>query len=109
MPGTTIGRGNILYQFACGPVLTPVSVGAATSAEQSFTVPGLAVGDIVEANLTSGVQTAGVGITNARVSAVNTLTLLFTNATAGGVIPAAGTYTLRVSRPEFLPLPVNAV
>jgi len=109
MPSTTPSRGNILYGFVCGPLLTPVSVAANTSAEQSFTVPGLQLNDIVDVNLFGAVQTAGVGITNARVSAANTLTLLFTNSTSGGVIPAAGTYAIVVTRPENVPLPTSAV
>lgn len=108
MPSTTISRGNIIANFVFAPVLTPVSVGAATSAEQSFTLLGLQVGDIVQ--ITANVaQTAGITIGNARVSAANTLTVSFGNATAGGVIPAAGAYLIEVNRPESLPLPTSAV
>lgn len=106
MPQTTISRGNILYDFLIGPSLTPVAVAQATSAEQSFTVPGLVVGDIVDVNL-NGAQTAGLGIVNARVSAANTLTVMFSNATAGSLTPAAGTYVVNVTRPEAA-LPTNA-
>lgn len=107
MPGTTIGRGNVIYDYLCGPTLTPVSVNANTSAEQNFTVAGLQVGDFVDVAL-SGLQTAGIGIANARVSAANTLTLLFQNSTAGALTPAAGQYVINVTRPENLPLPPNA-
>lgn len=107
MPGTTVCRGNIIANFVISPTLTPVSVGAATSAEQSFTIPGLQVGDMVQ--VTAAVaQTAGIVIGNARVSAANILTVSFGNATAGGVIPAAGAYLVEVNRPESLPLPSNA-
>lgn len=107
MPGTTIGRGDILYDFVVGASLTPVSVGISTSAEQSFTVKGLVVGDMVQVQLNAA-QTAGLGIVNARVSAADTLTLMFMNATAGALTPAAGTYFINVNRPEFTP-PANAV
>ena len=109
MPGTTIGRGNILYHFMMAPALTPVAVLQATAAEQSFTIPGLVVGDYVNGNLTSGTQTAGIGIVNMRVSAANTLTIAFSNSTAGSLTPAAGVYTVNVCRPESVQnLPTNA-
>lgn len=72
--------------------LDPVSVAAATSAEQTFTVTGLATTDKVFVNKPT--VTAGVGIVNARVSAANTLALTFMNATAGAIDPAAETYTI---------------
>lgn len=109
MPGTTIGRGNVLYDFLVGVTLTPASVGAATSAEQSFTVGGLQTNDVIDV-MFNGAQTAGISTGNARVSAANTLTILFSNATAGGVVPASGQYILTVCRGEFplAQLPTNA-
>ena len=108
MPGTTIARGNILVDTLIGPTLTPVSVGGSTAAEQSFTVLGLQTGDMV--SITANVaQTAGIGIGNARVSAANTLTVEFTNSTAGALTPVAGQYLITVMRPENTPLPTNAV
>ncbi len=74
------------------PSLTPSSVAAATTAEQTFTVNGLAVGDKVIVN--GPAPTAGTGIVNARVSAANTLAIAFANVTAGALTPAAGTYTV---------------
>jgi hypothetical protein len=41
-------------------------------------------------------QTAGVGLTGARVSAADTLALTFTNPTAGSLTPVASTYTVIV-------------
>ena len=108
MPSSTLGRGNILYDFLIGPTLTPVSVAANTSAEQSFTIKGLLVGDCPDINF-NGAQTAGIGIVNVRVSAVDTLTVMFVNDTSGGLTPAAGQYFLNIARPENLPLPTNAV
>lgn len=108
MPGTTIGRGNVIYDYLCQPTLTPVSVGANTSAEQTFTVLGLQVGDFVDVNVANSAQTAGIGIVNARVSAANTLAIQFSNSTAGALTPVAGAYNINVTRPENLPLPPNA-
>jgi hypothetical protein len=108
MPGTMINRGNMLYDFIIQPTLTPVSVALSTSAEQSFTVKGLLLNDFVEINSTVA-QTAGIGIVNARVSAVDTLTVQFSNSTAGALTPVAGGYLMNISRAEFFPLPTSAV
>lgn len=106
MPGTTIPRGNVGATFLISANLTPVSVNTIVVAEQSFTVPGLQVGDFVKVSWNTA-PTAGVGIVNARVSAANTLTLAFVNPTIGAVVPVAGAYVIEVARPEFLPLPAN--
>lgn len=108
MPSTTLSRGNIIADFWIGPSLTPVAVAQATSAEQSFTVPGLTTAQFVQV-LFNGAQTAGIGIVNARVSAANTLTIGFSNSTAGSLTPASGTYVVNVIQPENLPLPLTAV
>ncbi len=99
MPGTTINRGNVLYTILVGPTLTPVAVAASTAAEQSFTVRGLLTTDVVDVTF-NGAQTAGLGVGNARVSAADTLTIMFANSTAGILTPAAGQYNITVSRPE---------
>lgn len=72
--------------------LTPVSVAADTSAEQTFTVNGLVTGQAVVVN--GPAPTAGTGIVNARVSATDTLALTFGNFTAAALTPAAGTYLI---------------
>ena len=69
----------------------PASIAAATTAEQSVTVTGVAAGDIV-LSVTKPTVSAGIGIVNARVSAANTVQLTFVNATAGAVDPGAETY-----------------
>ncbi len=108
MPGTTICRGNILYNILVGATITPVSVAANITAEQSFTVNGLQANDGVQVSAQVA-QTAGVGIVNARVSAANTLTIAFANFTSGALVPVSGAYAIEVNRPENLPLPTNAV
>ena len=72
--------------------LTPVSVAANTSAEQTFTVTGLAANSQVWINKPS-VQ-PGLGIGGARVSAANTLAINFVNDTATAIVPASETYTI---------------
>jgi len=108
MPGTTIVRGNILYSFMIGPTLTPASVAANTSAEQSFTVPGLQVGDQVQ--VSKPTAQAGLIVATARVVSANTMGVTFGNLTAGFLTPtAAEVYAIEVNRPEVTALPVNAV
>jgi hypothetical protein len=74
--------------------LTPVSVGIATCAEQTFTVPGLLTTDVVDV-FWPGSATA-VGLVGARVSGANTLALTFVNPTAGALVPTAGVYRIQV-------------
>jgi hypothetical protein len=107
MLSSTIGRGNILYDGMLQVTLTPVSVAASTAVEQNFTIQGLQVNDFVDVNCNSA-QTAGLSIGNARVSAANTLTLEFSNATAGALTPASAVYNINVLRAEG-PMPSNAV
>jgi hypothetical protein len=101
-------RGNTLYNFLCGPYLTPAAVGANTSAEQAFTVGGLNAGDVVAVNL-QATQTAGLGIVNSRVSAADVLAITFQNSTAGSLTPVVGLYVVNVQRPENVTLPTTAV
>lgn len=93
LPATVGAEGTPITQIRVyAPSLTPASVAAATVAEQGFAVTGLTTADKVFVNPPS--ITAGVGLSSARVSAANTLTLAFVNATAGALTPAAGTYTI---------------
>jgi hypothetical protein len=108
MPSTTIPRGNILLNMIMGPTLTPTALTASTTTAQTFTVAGLLVGDQVNVGL-NGAQTAGVGIANARVSAADTLEIVFSNSTAGTPTPTAGVYLVKLARAENSPLPVNAL
>ena len=108
MPSTTLSRGNVLYNYLAGPSITPSSVAANTTAEQSFTVAGLQTGDQLQVSF-QGSQTAGVAIVNARVSAANTLALTFGNFTSGALTPVAGVYVIEINRPESITLPTNAV
>ena len=108
MPSTTIGRGNVLLDFIVGPTLTPVAVAGSTAAEQSFTILGLMAGDVPDVSCSIS-QTPGIGIGNARVPSNNILTIEFTNSTAGSLTPVSGIYAITICRPEFLPLPTNAV
>lgn len=75
--------------------LTPGSVAANTSAEQTFTVTGLTSGQPAVAIPNYNVSaTPGVGIAGCRVSATNTLAVTFINATTTAIVPPAGTWTV---------------
>jgi hypothetical protein len=70
--------------------LSPAAVGgaSATTAEQTFTVQGLRVGDVVY--VSKPTAQAGLGIVGARVSAANTLAITFVNVTTSAITPTAG-------------------
>lgn len=84
--------GNVRAIGLASVTIDPASVATITTAEQTFTVPGLRVGDAVFINKPS--NTTGLGIANTRVSAANTLAISFVNPTAGGVDAASETYTV---------------
>lgn len=96
---TGSGIGNIAVDVLLQAALTPSAVSANTTAEQTFTVTGLAVGDMV-AGINKPTTQAGLGIVGSRVSAANTLAITFSNNTAGSITPTAGeTYVFKISRP----------
>lgn len=78
--------------------LDVASVAANTSAEQTFTVPGLSIDMMVFVN--KGSLDAGLVVGNARVSAKDTLALTFGNSTAGAVDPGSETYKLLWIKPN---------
>lgn len=92
--------GNIVKQSVVGVSITPAQTDTVTCVEQTFTVNGLNVGDLISGCHYNGSQTAGVGIAGARVTAANTLGITFINPTAGNLTAAAGTYKFIVSRPD---------
>ena len=93
---TGVFLGNALSTNVVSLPVTPVSVAANTTAEQSFTVAGLVAGDYVGVSKPS--LNAGLGIVNARVSAANTLAVTYSNNTASPIVPTAETYTVLVVR-----------
>jgi len=91
--------GNLPKQSVISVTLSPAAVSANTSAEQTFTVNGLQVGDHVIVNKPTA--QAGLAIVGTRVSAANTLAITFGNFTASPITPTAGqTYLVLVSRPD---------
>lgn len=77
--------------------LTPAAVGAATCAEQSFTLSGIILGDCVVP--IKPTAQAGLGIAGARCSATGTVNINFVNPTAAPITPtAAETYLFAIIR-----------
>ena len=74
--------------------ITPAQVNANSVSAQNFSVRGLKKGDQVEVN--PGVST--IGVSGTRVTAEHTLTVIFTNPTAGNITPAASTWTIKATR-----------
>ncbi|AOJ99922.1 hypothetical protein [Burkholderia vietnamiensis] len=72
--------------------LTPAQVAANTSAEQTFIVPGLQVGDSVDINKAS--HQVGLFIGNVRVSAKDTLAIQYVNQTGAPITPTAEQYII---------------
>ena len=107
MASTNVVRGNLLFSAVLGPTLSPASVAANTTAEQTFTVNGLATTDFV--NVVKPTAQPGLAIGNSRVSAANTLAIVFVNTTASPIVPtAAEVYQVGVDRPEgTLPASLN--
>mgnify|MGYP003338606127 FL=1 len=69
----------------------------ATVTKVDYTVQGLAVGDFVSVQPTKAVGT-GVSLGSSYVSAANTLSVEYINATAGDVTTAADVYLVFVAR-----------
>jgi hypothetical protein len=94
--------GNIWKDGVFNLTLSPVAVAAATTAAQTFAVTGIGLltTDFVSVMaITPG--PAGVALVGASVSASDTLSLVFANATAGSLTPTASTvYRVLVMRPQ---------
>lgn len=89
-----IGSGTSIKKVVVyTPSLTPSSVAANTSAEQTFTVAGLTSADTIVAFNPPGL-TAGTGIMGVRVSGADTLAVTFGNMTSGSLTPASGVYKI---------------
>ncbi len=98
---STLARGNIAQHWLSSITLTPASVAANTSAEQTFTVDGLHLGDFVSVDKPSA--QAGLIIGGTRVSAANTLAITFGNLTGSPITPtAAEVYVLLTARADNL-------
>lgn len=74
-----------IYRMAV--TLSPAAVAANTTAEQTFTVNGVRVGDVVY--ISKPTSQAGLGIVNVRASASNQIAVTFSNNTGSPITPTA--------------------
>ena len=82
-------------------VVDPASVATSANGTDTITVNGVALGDIVLAKSFAVAGSEGQVTVTAYVSAPNTVTLLYTNNTAGAIDLASGTVKLVVARAAF--------
>jgi hypothetical protein len=78
--------------------LTPASVATIVAAEQLFAVTGILVSDIVVMVANTLAPATAVGSGPARASAANQIGVIYTNPTAGALVPTPGTYNVVVLR-----------
>src|SRR5437899_2447092 len=83
-----IGATDIKRILLLTAALTPSIVAANTSAEQLFTLTGVAVGDMIAVNKPT--QQTGLTVGGVRVSATDQVAITFGNHTGVGVTPTAG-------------------
>ncbi len=87
MANNDVVRGSASICDQINVTLSPSSVANATSAEQTFTMTGAALGDFVM--VSKPTAQAGLVISTARVSAANTIAITFANVTAATITPTA--------------------
>ncbi|MDP2218544.1 MAG: hypothetical protein Q8J68_14800 [Methanolobus sp.] len=88
-----LGEGTVITKIVVyASTIDPASVAANTTAEQTFTVTGLATTDKLIINKPT--NTAGLGIVNVRASAANTVAITFGNFTAGAIDAASEVYAV---------------
>jgi hypothetical protein len=79
--------------------ISPTTIATITTAEQTFTLTGLKINDVVFA--VKPTAQAGLSVTHARVSAADTVAITFVNPTAAGILPTASeVYKIFWFRPE---------
>lgn len=101
MPGpSTVALGSVKYSFVVQvAVAAGAAIGAATTVERTYTVPGLQIGDVVTINKPQ--LDAGLAAVNARVSAADTLAIQFANVTAGALSITASNYLVQIDRHDY--------
>ena len=74
-------------------VINPASIPANTIVEESFTAPGLKVGDII-LSMEKPTLTSGMGVLQGRVDAAGGITLQMINTTSAAIDPPSETYSI---------------
>jgi hypothetical protein len=92
--GLSVGGGTSLSSMTLLTVsLTPVSVAAASSAEQALGFTGVAASDNC-AMVNHPAQSNAAAPVSIRVTGANTIAVTYINPSAGAVVPPSGSYTL---------------
>jgi hypothetical protein len=95
-----IPYGNCQKMNQLSLVLSPAQVAINTTAEQTFSAPGVKLGDSV-LTVNKPTAQAGLGIVGYRVSANDQIAITFSNVTGGAITPTASqTYLVVVARPD---------
>ena len=81
------GATTLLAVYHTTATLTPAAVAANTTAEQTFAVTNVAVGDII--NVNKPTSQAGLGLAGVRVASAGNIGITFVNATAASITPTA--------------------
>lgn len=93
-PGSTPVKKHKIYTAN----LTPASVGAATSAEQDFTISGILSTDVLAGFENPDFGNA-TGVAGVRIKQNNTISVRFINPTAGALTPGAGVWNFLILSP----------
>ena len=95
---SNILTGNVAEMGIVTFTYDPANQAVNDTDEDTVTVTGLRVGDFVVVNKPT--HTDGIGLTDARVTAADTLSVTWVNPTAGAVNMTSETYTLLWFRPD---------
>lgn len=95
---SNILTGNVLNAVVVSVDINLVEQSANTTAERTVTIPGVRPGDLVFVNKPS--MNTGLGVVNARASAVDQIAITFGNFTGSGIDPALETYLILIIRPD---------
>lgn len=104
--GTSIDNLIAIKAFSFGTGKTWAEVATVTTSAQTVTVPGLEVGDMVLVEKPT--EQTGLSVVGSRVSAKDTLTVIFMNPTAGGLTPTAEEAYKGIVFKPVLPVDSNA-
>lgn len=102
-PASYPATGNLINSFyALVPINTGALTAGPTTTTRTFSVPGLRIGDVLTLNPPASVgPTTGVVIGSVRVSATDTMEVVFGNLLAGTPVPPVGDYLLQVDRAGY--------
>lgn len=92
--------GNVQSMGVASVTLSPALIVLNTTAEQTFTVPGIRATDVL-LSVNKPTAQAGLGIVGYRVSAADTIGITFSNNTGSSITPtAAQVYQIAWLRPD---------